>query len=113
MDGKYFYKEIEALKKINHKNIIKLITYSIENLDIVNLILEYAKGGTLSDLLKEKKKINEKDMKNYFSQIFDGIFYCHQKHIIHRDLKPENLLFDNKGYAYVTDFGLAKKLQEK
>ena len=77
--------------------------------------MEYAKGGTLSDLLKEKKKINEKDMKNYFSQIFDGIFYCHQKHIIHRDLKPENIIFFDKEKTVIKiiDFGVAGWFQNE
>lgn len=39
-----------------------------------------------------------------------GIGHLHNKGYIYRDLKPENVLFDEKGYAYLTDFGLAKFL---
>jgi len=34
--------------------------------------------------------------------------YVHTNGIIHRDIKPENLVFDNKGYLRVTDFGIAR-----
>lgn len=35
----------------------------------------------------------------------------HNKNIIHRDLKPENLVLDSKGYAYLTDLGIARVLR--
>lgn len=35
----------------------------------------------------------------------------HEKLIIHRDIKPENLVFDNRGYLKVTDFGIARLWQ--
>jgi serine/threonine protein kinase len=37
-----------------------------------------------------------------------GVDYLHYNNIIHRDLKPENLIFDDKGYVYIADFGVAK-----
>jgi serine/threonine protein kinase len=37
-----------------------------------------------------------------------GLEYLHSLAIIHRDIKPENLLFDEKGYMKITDFGIAR-----
>jgi len=34
--------------------------------------------------------------------------YIHNRSIIHRDVKPENLVFDDEGYLYLTDFGIAR-----
>ena len=38
----------------------------------------------------------------------ESLSYIHNKNIIHRDIKPENLVFDDKGYLHITDFGIAK-----
>lgn len=38
-----------------------------------------------------------------------GLEYIHENDIIHRDIKPENLVFDDKGYIRITDFGIARK----
>lgn len=35
----------------------------------------------------------------------------HKNNVIHRDLKPENLVLDSKGYAYLTDLGIARTIK--
>jgi serine/threonine protein kinase len=46
------------------------------------------------------------------STIILGLEYLHKKMIIHRDIKPENIVFDEHGYAALTDLGIAKYLKE-
>ena len=46
-----------------------------------------------------------------FTQIARGLNYAHSKGVIHRDLKPSNIMFDDEGNAYLTDFGLAKMVE--
>ena len=96
------YKEIEVLKKLSHPNIIKLINYCSVDNDQIALILEYGSGGTLKgifniniypDHLKIKGYLTEEEVKEIFTQILDGVNYCHSRGIIHRDIKLENIIF--------------------
>ena len=86
------FKEINALKELSHPNIIKLLEcYTLKEEMKVVLILEYLEGGNLREFLKSKKKgyLEEKEAKIIFTQILEGVNYCHRNNIIHRDLKLE------------------------
>ncbi len=49
----------------------------------------------------------------YISQVVLIFEYLHQKDIIYRDLKPENILIGKDGYIKLTDFGFAKKIENR
>lgn len=63
----------------------------------VVIVMEYLEGGELLQLLKKQKKeyFEEREAKEYFKQIINGVAYCHKKGIVHRDLKLENILIKN------------------
>lgn len=46
------------------------------------------------------------------SCILLALEYVHSKNVIHRDLKPENIVFEENGYARITDFGVARKRKD-
>lgn len=52
-------------------------------------------------------------VKCYLKQILEGVRFMHFNNIIHRDLKPANLLINNDGVLMITDFGLARPLDEQ
>ena len=70
--------------------------------------MDYLEGGDLRKHMIEKK-FNIKEIKFIAACIIIALEYIHKKGIIHRDIKPENLIFDNKGYLRISDFGIAIK----
>lgn len=85
---------------------------------IYNLLLEYASGGTLADLIKKSggHGLPESDVKKYTRSVLQGIAYIHSHGYVHCDLKPGNvLLVSAKSAEFVPkigDFGLAKKIEK-
>ena len=62
--------------------------------------------------MKEYRQFTEEHARFYTIQIAIVLGHLHSKNIVYRDLKPENILVDLDGYLCLTDFGLAKILQE-
>lgn len=60
-------------------------------------------------MLKEKQRLTEDIAKIYTAEILLSLECLHKHNIIYRDLKPDNIVFDSKGHAMLTDFGLSKE----
>ena len=108
-NNKETYKaEFSLLRKLDHKNIIKLhdIIIDKKNQNLF-LVLDYYKNGDFAKFLNNRS-LKEKYAKNYMFQLRDGLQYLFSKNIIHRDLKPQNLLLSENKTLIITDFGLAK-----
>jgi len=103
------HREIDIMKKLQHKNIIAL--YEVfEEEETIFLILELVTGGELFDQIVSRGVYSERDAANVIKQILEAVSYMHQNGIAHRDLKPENLLCGGSDGSVikVTDFGLSK-----
>jgi len=97
-------REIEIMANLRHPNILRLYGYFHDN-DRVFLILEYAAGGELFNVLRDRGRFNEETTAKYMKDLASALEYCHRKNIIHRDIKPENLLLDHNGNIKLSDFG--------
>lgn len=104
-------KEIQFLRYFNHPNIIKLYEVLETQTDIF-LVMEYASGGELFDLINHMNLIPEPRAKHIFKQIVSGVGYCHSNLVAHRDLKPENILLDENDTVKIADFGLANLMKD-
>ena len=102
--------EIEILKKISHKNIIKLIEV-IELKEHILIIQELFIGISLSQYYKkywkseDLSKEKEKAYKIILRQIFEAIDYLHKNNIAHLDIKLDNILINNNLEIKLIDFG--------
>ena len=108
--------EIDVMKLCHHPNVVHLLDH-FENADHIFIVMEYIKGGRLSDYMKEKKyKFTEKRVAEIIYQISLGVKYLHRYGIVHRDLKPDNIMLTesgDKGNVKIMDFGLSKIMGKK
>jgi serine/threonine-protein kinase len=109
---KRFLQEAKATFQLNHPNLIRLLDFSSAEEDFPYLVMEYVAGKTLAELLKEKGRLEVKDVVDIFCQVCDGLAYAHSRRIVHRDLKPSNIMLateaDGTRVAKIVDFGIAK-----
>ena len=101
---KMMYREISVQKKLIHPNIIRLFGH-IEDIDNLQLILEYAEKGNLFHYIRRRKHLTEEESFFFFTQVCIGILFLHENSIIHRDLKPENILITQGSGVKICDFG--------
>ena len=99
-------REIKILKQLHHPNVVQIYEI-IETEKDLYLVMEYASGGELFDLIVQNQKLKEKLASRYLQELVAGVHYIHKLGICHRDLKPENLLIDFDGSLKVVDFGLS------
>jgi len=109
--------EIESLKQIRHPNVMKLYAYNLnaryptkkkEKIDTVLLVLEFAPGGEIFDILYYTSALEPVLARTYLRQSIFGLEACHNAGVAHRDIKPQNLLLDRRFNIKLTDFGLSK-----
>jgi serine/threonine-protein kinase len=73
--------------------------------------MPYVEGTTLARRLAEGP-MPGLDAARLLVPVCRAVQYAHDRGVLHRDLKPSNILLDREGHPYVSDFGLAKRLDE-
>jgi len=102
-----FRREGEALRRLNHPNIVKVLSTIEENAQHY-LVMEYVGGGSLADLLARQPKLPVERVVAIALELADALSRAHHLDILHRDMKPENILLAEDGTPRLTDFGLAR-----
>jgi serine/threonine protein kinase len=105
-----FRDEAEAIARLRHPNIVQI--YDIGELGGDDFFsLEFCPGGSLARKL-HGKPLPPGDAAATVEAVSRAVQAAHDAGIVHRDLKPGNILLDADGVPKVTDFGLAKKLDD-
>ena len=101
-----FRREGEALRQLDHPNIVKYIA-AIESYGQHYLVMEYVEGGSLQDVLAAQGHLSSQRAIEIGLDLADALERAHQLGIIYRDLKPANVLIARDGTPRLSDFGIA------
>ncbi|MBT7192052.1 MAG: SUMF1/EgtB/PvdO family nonheme iron enzyme, partial [Anaerolineae bacterium] len=109
---KRFEREAKALARLTHANIVKVTDYGEED-DLPYLAMPYLPGGTLKEKLRDEGKMGWQDAARLLLPVAKALAYAHEEDMIHRDVKPANILITRSGDPMLTDFGIAKIIDEE
>jgi eukaryotic-like serine/threonine-protein kinase len=110
-----FRREARAVAQLSHPHIVGVIDAG-EDADPAHprpyIVFEYVEGETLKDRIRRLGRLPITEAVAYAIEIAHALQAAHARHIVHRDVKPQNVLIDHEGSAKVTDFGIARTLEE-
>lgn len=103
----HFLHEEWAGKRINHGNVLKILSTDREK-SCIYYVTEYLQGQTLREWMTTHPKADIKVSLKIVAQIAKGLQAFHRMEMLHQDLKPENIMFDQNGTVKIIDFGSVK-----
>ena len=107
---KRFEREARTIAALKHPNIVELFD-SGETDGTYYMVMEYFKGGDLSDYMKDTGPLKIDETRQLVAGIGGALDYAHQQGVVHRDIKPSNVMLQrNNGdlRPVLTDFGIAR-----
>lgn len=109
-----FFREARIAATLNHRNIVNIFDYNINQQTHCSFIsMEYVDGTNVREIFEQYQnnpnypfEERVKEALFYLSQLCDALSMTHSKGIIHRDIKPDNILISTDHIAKITDFGI-------
>lgn len=111
-----------AMKKsinsvMNEKNILSVLNHpfivnmkaSFQDRDNLYLVMDLLTGGDLRFHICYCRRFTEIQTRFFVACLILALEYIHKNKFLHRDVKPENIVFDERGFLRLTDFGIARK----
>ncbi len=107
-----FRREARAVAQLSHPHVVGVIDAG-EDEGRPYIVFEYVEGETLKERIRRQGQLPVTEAVAYAIEIARALGAAHARHIVHRDVKPQNVLIDEEGSAKVTDFGIARTLDEE
>src|ERR671938_1454652 len=107
-----FRREARAVARLSHPHIVGVIDAG-EDEGRPYIVFEYVEGETLKERIRRMGRLPVDEEIAYAIEIARALGCAHSHGIVHRDIKPQNVLIDPEGSAKVTDFGIARSLEEE
>lgn len=106
-------KEVDLMRRLNHGAIMQIQSvFSTSN--HIAIVLEYARGGSLTNYLHRHIRVNEEIGKKFIERLLKGISHMHNNKCVHRDIKLDNILLTSPYDILsikISDFGLSCDLK--
>ncbi len=107
-----FRREARSAARLSHPNLVGVIDAG-EDDGRPYIVFEYIDGRTLKRRIQDEGPLPVDEAVAYGIEIGRGLTAAHARKLVHRDVKPQNVLIDPDGRAKVTDFGIARSLEQK
>lgn len=104
-----FEAEAEALRRLEHPHIVRVIELTETDDGRLCLVMELVDGCDLGRLLRGERLSLERAL-DIFGKVCQAVEHAHAQGFVHRDIKPSNILVGRDGTVKLADFGLAKEL---
>jgi len=110
-----FRREAETVAQLHHTNIVPIFAIGSQE-GVSFYAMEFIEGRSLAAVVDESHKSDTPlapvELARWGLQAAEALAHAHQRGVIHRDVKPSNLILDPDGQIWLTDFGLAKRLND-
>ena len=102
-----FEREVRAVARLNHRNIVQVYDFGAEG-DLAYIVMEFIQGRELKDYFDASERFELEKALRIMIELLDALEFAHEAGIVHRDIKPANVMIDAAGHAKLTDFGVAR-----
>ncbi len=106
-----FMLEARSAAALTHPNVVAVHDQGVSN-GFPYLIMEYVPGRTIRQLLTTNGSVTSAHALEIMKAVLAGLSAAHEAGFVHRDIKPENVLITDTGVIKVTDFGLARIIDD-
>ena len=105
-----FLREARLAARLCHPNIVQVFDAWEDGRPF--LVMEYVAGETVADRLARGRGFSADEILTLAADLSAGLAHAHAMGIVHRDVKPHNVLLGPEGVAKLTDFGIARALED-
>jgi serine/threonine-protein kinase len=112
VDGQRFKREIRLASSLHHPRIVPVLEARNAGA-VLYYTMPFIDGETLRARLRTERRLPVDDAIAIARDVAEALVYAHGKNVVHRDIKPENILIERETKrAFVTDFGIARAIQQ-
>ena len=104
-----FLKESRLAASLDHPSVVPIFEAG-EHDGQLYLAMRYVEGSDMKTLLESEGRLSPEFALPVLTQVAGALDTAHRRGLVHRDVKPANVLLDGEDHAYLTDFGITKRV---